>query len=119
MITINACILQDSILGSTLFLIYFNDLSDHLQGNLKLVADDTPLVSFVKVPDRIANNLNNNLKEINKWAFLRKMSLKPDPTEEAQDIIFGRKTAETIHPKIFFNNILVNKVDFRNIWGCI
>ena len=71
--------------------------------------NDTSLFSTVKVPERAANNLNNDLKEINKWAFQWKMSFNPDPTKQAQEVIFSRKTTERIHPKIFFNNILVSK----------
>ena len=67
--------------------------------------------STVKVPERTANNLNNNLKEINEWAFQWKMSFNHDPTKQAQEVIFSRKTTKKIHPKIFFNNIPVSKAD--------
>ena len=99
---------QGSILSLLLFLIYINDLSDNLQCNPKLFADDTSLFSTVKVPERTANHLNNDLKEINKWAFQWKMSFNPDPTKQAQEVIFSRETPKKIHPKIFFNNIPVS-----------
>ena len=60
---------QDSILGPLIFLIYINDLSDNLQCNLKLFTDDTSLPFTVKVPEKAANILNTDLKEILEWAF--------------------------------------------------
>ena len=117
MTIINAGVPQGSRLGPLLFLIYINDLSDNLQYNPKLFADDTSLFSTVKVPERAANNLNNDLKEINKWAFQWKMSFNPDPTKQAQEVIFSRKTTKKIHPKIFFNNIPVSKADSQKHLG--
>ena len=57
---------QGSILGSLLFLIYIYDLSDNLQYNPKVFADNTFLFSTVKIPEIAINNLNNGNKEINK-----------------------------------------------------
>ena len=105
---------QGSILGPLLFLTYINDLSDNLPCSPKLFAGDTSLFSAVKVPERTANILSNNLKEINKWTFQRKMSFNPDPTKQAQEVTFSRKT---YHPKIFFNNIPVVKADSQKHLG--
>ena len=105
------------MLGPLLFLIYITDLSDNLQYNPKLFADDTSLFSSVKVPERIATYLNSDLEGINKWAFQWKMSFNPDPTKQAQEVIFSRKTTKKIHPKIFFNNIPVSKADSQKHLG--
>ena len=69
------------------------------------------LFSTVKDSKRTANNLNNDLKEINKWAFQWKMNFNPDPTKQTQEAIFSRKTTMKICPKIFFNNVPVSKAD--------
>ena len=37
------------------------------------------------------------------------MSFNPDPTKQAQKVIFSRKTTKKIHSKIFFMNIPVSK----------
>ena len=44
---VHAGVPQGFILGSLLFLIYINDLSDNLTRNAKLFADDTSLFSVV------------------------------------------------------------------------
>ena len=59
-----------------------------LQCHPKLFAYSTSLFSTVKVPGRTANNLNNDLKEINKWDFQWKMSFNLDPTKQAQEVNF-------------------------------
>ena len=42
------------------------------------------------------NNLNNDLKGINKWNFLYKNSFNLGPTKQAQEVMFSRKTAKNI-----------------------
>ena len=93
-----------SILGPLLFLIYINDLSEGLSTNAKLFADDTSLFSVIHDIQTSANDLNNDLKAINKWAFQWKMSFNPDPTKQAQEVIFSRKTKKSSHPPLVFNN---------------
>ena len=61
--SMNAGVPEGSILGPLLFLICINDLSDNVQCNPKLFADDTSLFSTVKDSERTANNLNNDQKE--------------------------------------------------------
>ena len=46
--------------------------------------------------------------KINTWALQWKMSFNPDPTKQAQEIIFSRKTSQRNHPGLMFNNSIVN-----------
>ena len=64
-VKINAGAIESSVLGPLLFLIYIDDLSDNLQCYPNLLADDTSLFSTVKILERTANSLNNDLKETN------------------------------------------------------
>ena len=45
------------------------------------------------------------------------MDFKPDPTKQAQEVIFLRKITKKIHPKIFSNNIPVSKADSQKHLG--
>ena len=101
---VNAGVPQGSILGPLMFLIYINDLSDGLVSDEKLFADDTSLFSVVHDINTSANDLNKDLASINNWAYQWKMSFNPDPTKQAQEVIFSRKTKTLSHPPLFFNN---------------
>ena len=60
---------EGSILGPLLFLIYINDLSDGLQYNPILFADETSLFATAHNINKATNDLNNDLPKITKWAF--------------------------------------------------
>ena len=96
-----------SILRPLLFLIYINDLSEELASNPKLFADDTTLFSGVKNVDASNVGLNNDLKKIGEWAFQWKVNFNPDPTKQAQELIFSRIVQIINHPPLFFNQSVV------------
>ena len=116
---VQAALFQDSILGPLLLLIYINDLSDNLASNFKLFADDTSLFSVVKNNDASNIDLNNDLKKIGEWAFQCKMSFNPNPTKQAQELIFSRKVQTTNLPPLFFNENVIPKTPtskaFKNV----
>ena len=101
---VHAGVPQGSILGPLLFLIYINDLADDLSSNVKLFADSTSLFSVVHDVNASARELNDDLKKINKWAFQWKMSFNPDPSKQAQEVIFSCKIKKLPHPSLVFNN---------------
>ena len=59
-----------------------------LSSNSRLFADDTSLFSVVRDMTSSANILNNDLLKINNWAYQWKMSFNPDPSKQAQEVIF-------------------------------
>ena len=87
--------LKDQFLA-LFFLIFINDLSGNLISNPKLFANDTSLFSVLQDITLSANNLNDDLKKINKMAFQWKMSFNPIPINK--------------HRKLFFPGILINQI---------
>ena len=98
---------QGSVLGTLLFKIYINDLENGIKSHIKCFADDTSLFTIVKDPDISAVELNQDLHLISQWAYQWKMSFNPDPTKQAVQVVFTRKSKQIDHPKIYFNNIAV------------
>ena len=92
-------------------------MSDALQCNPKLFADDTSLFSIVHDLNEATNDLNNDLKKITKWAFQWKMSFNPDISKQANEVIFSRKRSTITHPPLNFNNIPVAQIHSQKHLG--
>ena len=108
---------QGSILGPLFFLIYINDLATDLKSNVKLFADDTSLFSIVSDPLETANILNKDLDKIRGWAEQWKMAFNPDPTKQAQEVVFSKKPQQSFHPNLYFNKFGVEKVQTQKHFG--
>ena len=94
---IAARVTQGSVLGPLLVLIYINDLPDGLPSIVKLFAVDT---SFSVVHDVRASpkELNENLNEINSWAFQWKINFNLDLSKQSQELLLSRKLQKVSHP---------------------
>ena len=68
-----------------------NDLADELSPTAKLFADDTSLFSVVQNVNSSEAELNNGLDKRSQWGHQWKMSFNPDPSKQAQEVIFSRK----------------------------
>ena len=90
-----------------------------LNSNAKLFVDDTSLLFVVHNINDSANLLNRDLSKIDQWAVQWKMSYNPDPTKQAQEIIFSRKTSQRNHPGLMFNKSIVNVATIRKHLGMI
>ena len=84
-----------------------------------MFADDTSLFTIVKDPDISALELNQDLHLISQWAYQWKMSFNPDPTKQAVQVVFTRKSKQMDHPKIYFNDIEVKTVNDHKHFGLI
>ena len=116
---VTAGVPQGSILGPLLFLIYIKDLSEGLSTNAKLFADEASLFSIIHDCQTSANVLNKDLEMIHNWAFRWKMNFNPDPTKQAQEVIFSRKTKKLPHPPLVFNNVNVTQSIYQKHLGII
>ena len=110
---------QCSILGPLLFLIYINDLSDGITSSVKLFVDDTSIFSTIHDINYSASKLNSDLQKISEWAFKWNISFNPDPTKQAQEVIFSRKMISPSHPLIKLNNLPVQNASSQKHLGMI
>ena len=116
---INAGVPQGSVLGPLLFLVYINDLEVGIKSSVKFFADDTSLFSVVRDPLISAEELNHDLDLINQWAHQWKMCFNPDPTKQAEEVLFSYKNISPQHPPIYFNNTEVKRVDDHKHLGLV
>ena len=79
---VNAGVLQGSILGPLLLLVYINDLPDGLSSNVRLFTDDASLFSVVHDIHSSASDFNKDLNTISEWNFQWKISFNPDPNKQ-------------------------------------
>ena len=112
---ISAGVPQDSILGPLLFLAYITDLADGLSSNAKLFADYTSLFFVVHNAYTTAKELNNDLVKISRWAYQWKMSFNPDPSKQAQEVIFSRKTKKNTILFSLLTTIMYRKLIHKSI----
>ena len=57
-----------------------------------------------------AATLRNDLTVISNWVFQWKMTFNPDLTEQAQEVVFSRKSNKLLHPSLSFNNIALKNI---------
>ena len=115
--TIESGVPQGSVPGPLLFLIYINDLERNIKSNVNFFADDTMLFSIVNDPVISANELNQDLKVLNQWAYQWKMEFNPDPNKQATELLFSCKKNSPNHPSLFFNSTVVPKVNEQKHLG--
>ena len=96
-LTTNAGVLQGSILGPLLFLIYINDIEKDIVSDVSLFADDCSLINYL---DRNLSEqtLNGDLIKIKAWASQWFVNFNYDKTV----FMHYSKKREKISLKLFF-----------------
>ena len=108
---VRAGVPHSSILRPLLLLIYVNDLTAHLECNVKLFADDTLLFTVAQDPNSAFEKINHDRALVSQWARDWRMSFNLDPQKQAVELRFSKKRLAVDHPVILFNNIPVKQVD--------
>ena len=53
--------------------------------------------------------IHNDLHKVSLWACKPKMSFNPDPSKQAQEVIFSQKVSKVHHPLLLFNNSTIQQ----------
>ena len=112
--SIDAGVPQGSVLGPLLFLIYINDITNDLESDCLLYADDTSLFDIVDSPDVSSTKLNNDLHKIDNWARRWLVTINPIKTV---CITFSVKRFKPYHADLFFEGKKIVEVSQRTHLG--
>ena len=105
---------QGSVLGPLLFLVFINDLTDDLQCNTKLFADDTMLYLTVEDPIISARLLNDDLRKIDKWSKKWLVTFNP---KKSESITFSLKSNNVNHPSLYLDSEPIQEVTHHTHLG--
>ena len=81
--------------------------------------DDTSLFSVIHDSSTTINELNDDLVKINNWAYQWKISFDPDPSKQAQEVIFSRETKKINHSTLTFSKSTVSQTTSQKHLGVI
>ena len=123
MTNINLGVLQGSVLGSLLFIIYINDITN-ASDLFKFIcyADDTTLSSTIQYLNANGNGINDTfetvvnyeLSKISEWLNINKLSLN---TEKTKFMICHQPHKKIRIPEILIDNVPIQCVESFNLLG--
>ena len=110
---VKAGIPQGSRLGPLLFIIYINDITENIESDILIFADDTSLLATGKNTDVTSAIINRDLIGISEWAQKWKVNFNADKSEE---IIFSNIKLQNYIP-ILLNGDKVKSVEVHKHLG--
>ena len=105
-----------SILGPLLFLIYVSDITDNLEIDANIFADDTAIADIVSDPLISANKLNSDLSKLQAWTDQWLMQFNPSKTEV---LTISVKRNKMNHLPLFLARTQLTKVQHHKHLGVI
>ena len=88
-----------------------------LQSKSKLFADNTFIFSTVQDITTSTLSVSNDLTKISEWAVHWKINFNPDPSKQAQNLLFSRKTSSKPYPSLNFNDNPMHQVQLQKHLG--
>ena len=104
---IRAGVPQGSILEPLLFLIYINDITEVVNSEIRLYADDTTLYITVDNPDSAAASLNEDLENMSLWANKWLITFSPRKTKS---MTLSLKLNKPVHPPLIMGEVQLEEV---------
>ncbi|MCG7867669.1 MAG: hypothetical protein JAY74_15080 [Candidatus Thiodiazotropha taylori] len=105
---VTAGVPQGSVLGPLFFLIYVNDISEHLLSLTRLFADDSSLYFSASNLNDLEGVINHDLAIISQWAKRWLVTFNPNKTEA---MLFSFSLSQTEVPQLIFDNTSITFVD--------
>ena len=109
---IQAGVPQGSVLGPLLFLVYINDIVEHVNSSVKLFADDTSM--YLSLEDNLDRSriLNSDLRNIVNWSHSWKVDFNPSKTKL---LTLTRKRQPDSLPLLFNGQTLVENQSHKHL----
>ena len=110
----NAGVPQGSILGPLLFLVFINDITENIESNINLFADDTSLMEIIENYVESYAKLNRDLDRLSTWA--NKWLVTFNATKTVY-IKISRKLNPTPNPILRLNGEIIKEVSSHKHLG--
>ena len=107
---------QGSILGPLLFLIFINDMTDELDIETHLFADDTNIVETMDDTITSINRINHNLTTLSLWADQWRVTFNALKTHFMR---ISNKINKPPLPKLYLNHVEIKEVSTCTTLGII